>query len=76
MMFLHIFWKKFTDVSEVSVTLRMEEVSASKKSFNFYETTRRNITEDSCLQLINCWSDYSMKKRCNLLAWWTDVLLR
>jgi hypothetical protein len=42
-----------TDVSEVhtvySVALMMETVSTSKMSVNFYESSRRNILEDSHL---------------------------
>jgi hypothetical protein len=45
-----------TDVSEVLTTsiiivLMMEAVSTSKTSVNFYDTTRRNIPEDSHLHI-------------------------
>jgi hypothetical protein len=45
--------QKLTDVSEVFtayyiiIALMMEAVSTSETSVNFYETSRRNIPEDS-----------------------------
>jgi hypothetical protein len=49
-----VVWYKFTEVSEVLaasiiIALMMEAVSASETSVNFYETTRRNLPEDSHL---------------------------
>jgi hypothetical protein len=44
-----VVWQKFNDVSEVFAALMMEAVSTSKTSVNFYQTTRRNNTEDSRL---------------------------
>jgi hypothetical protein len=47
-----VVWQKFTDVSEVIraiIALMMEAVSTSKTSVNFYQTTRRNNTQDSHL---------------------------
>jgi hypothetical protein len=43
----------------------MEAVSTSETSVNFYQTTRRNIPEDSHLQ--TCWgSKCDVTYRCNL----------
>jgi hypothetical protein len=47
--------QKFADVSEVltaSITRAIIEVTTSETSINFYQTTRRNISEDSHLQLV------------------------
>jgi hypothetical protein len=45
-----VVWYKFTDVSEmITISLMTEAVSTSETSVNFYETTRRNITEDNHL---------------------------
>jgi hypothetical protein len=52
-----VVWYKFTDVSEVLIAsiirkmnLMMEAASTSQTSVKFYQTTRRNIPEDSHLQ--------------------------
>jgi hypothetical protein len=53
---------KLTDVSEVLTKTHrpiMEAVSISETSVNFYETTRRNILEDSRLHIEGC---YGSKK--------------
>jgi mannose/fructose-specific phosphotransferase system component IIA len=47
-------WQNYNDVSEelvaaINITLIMDAVSTSKTSVNFYQTTRRNIAEDSHL---------------------------
>jgi hypothetical protein len=48
---------EYTDVSEVAaasiivITLMMEAANTSETSVNFYQTTRRNNSEDSHLQL-------------------------
>jgi hypothetical protein len=49
-MLRRVVWYKLTDVSEVltaMINLMMEAVSISETSVNFYETTPRNIPEDS-----------------------------
>jgi hypothetical protein len=46
---------KLTDVSEVltaSISPDMEAVSTFETSVNFYKTARRNIPEDSHLQVV------------------------
>jgi hypothetical protein len=51
----HVIWWKLTDLSEVLtatiilITLMMEAVSTSETLVNFYQTTERNIPEDSHL---------------------------
>jgi hypothetical protein len=53
----HVVWQKFTDVSEILAAsiiralsaLMMEAASTSETSTNFYQTTRRNNSEDSHL---------------------------
>jgi sorbitol-specific phosphotransferase system component IIA len=48
-----VFWQKLTDVSEVFVVsialigLKIQTVSTTEMQINFYQTTRRNIPEDS-----------------------------
>jgi hypothetical protein len=49
-----VVWQKFTDVlvvltASIIIALMMEAVSTSETSVNFYQTTRRNIPEDSHL---------------------------
>jgi hypothetical protein len=48
-----VIWYKVTDVSEVLaasiIRAMMEAASTSETSVNFYQTTRRNISEDSHL---------------------------
>jgi hypothetical protein len=51
-------WWKYTNVSEVLAAsiirvMIMGAASTSETSVNFYQTTRRNIPEDSHLQLIH-----------------------
>jgi hypothetical protein len=41
-----------SDVSEVLIVLMTEAVSKSETSVNFYETTQRNIPEDSHIFLL------------------------
>jgi hypothetical protein len=48
-------WQKITDVSEVPVAsiivLMMEAASTSETSVSFHQTTHRNITQDSHLDI-------------------------
>jgi hypothetical protein len=57
--------QKLTDDSDVLtasiIALMMEAGSTSKTSVNFYETTRRNIPEDSNLQVL-LYFHYKVKK--------------
>jgi hypothetical protein len=67
-MLRRVVWWKFTDISEVLsasifraisiiralIALQMEAVSTSETSVNFYQTTRRNIPEDSHLHTRRC----------------------
>jgi hypothetical protein len=51
-MLCHVVWYKFTDVSEALaasfiIVLIMEVASTSKTSKSFYQTTQRNVSEDS-----------------------------
>jgi hypothetical protein len=55
-----VVWKKFTDVSKVlaasiirAIIFLMEAASISETSVNFYQTTRRNISEVSHHLIIN-----------------------
>jgi hypothetical protein len=52
-----VVWQKFTDVSEVLPALMIEAASTSETSVNFYQTTRRNIPEDSHRK----WTDWNGK---------------
>jgi hypothetical protein len=49
-MFRRVVWYKLADVSD-AIALIMEAVSTSETSVSFSQTTRRNIPEDSHLQL-------------------------
>jgi hypothetical protein len=53
-MLRRVVWLEFTHVSEMFaasiIALIMEAASTSEKSVNFYQTTRRNIPEDSHLR--------------------------
>jgi hypothetical protein len=50
-----VVWQKLTDVLEVLtasiIRAMMEAVSTSEMFVNFYQSTRRNIPEDSHLEL-------------------------
>jgi hypothetical protein len=53
-MLRRVVWQKLTDVSEMRTAfiiraMMVEVVSTSETSFSFYQTTRRNIPEDSHL---------------------------
>jgi hypothetical protein len=53
-MLRRVLWKKFTDVSEaltasITRTMKIETANTPETSVNFYQTTRRNIPEDSHL---------------------------
>jgi hypothetical protein len=58
----HVVWQKFTDVSEILAAsiirslsvLMMEAASTSETSANFYQTTRRNNSEDSHIFTRRC----------------------
>jgi hypothetical protein len=51
-MLSRVLWQKFTDASEVlaaSIIRAVKAASTSESSMNFYQTTRRNIPEESHL---------------------------
>jgi hypothetical protein len=48
-MLRRVVWYKRTNVSQVLAALMMEAASTSETLVNFYQTTRRNIPEDSHL---------------------------
>jgi hypothetical protein len=43
------------------IALMMEAVSTSETTVNFYQTTRRNIPEDSHLRLVTCLFSWLVK---------------
>jgi hypothetical protein len=46
-MLCRVIWYKFTDFSEVLIALVIEAASSSETFLNFYQTTRRNIPDES-----------------------------
>jgi len=56
-MLRRVSWYKLSDVSEMLIAiirLMMEETSTTETSISFYQTTRRNIPEDSHLHTRRC----------------------
>jgi hypothetical protein len=67
-MLRRVVWYKFTDISEVLAAsiiraMMMEAASISETSVNFYQTTQRNIPEDSHLHGNETSGEISVAKR-------------
>jgi hypothetical protein len=67
---MNIFWQKLTDVLEMLTAstikvmriLMMAAVSTAETSANFYQTTWRNIQENSFFRMIVCFWVYIARR--------------